>query len=112
MVWHVSTPLPEQIVCPGAQTPVHAPATQAWLEHAVAFCQVPVALQFWGCWPLHCTWPGAHTPWHVPAEQVWFEHAEPLLCQAPPVLQVCGCCPLHCTAPGTQEPVHTPPTHD
>jgi hypothetical protein len=41
--WHVSSPLPEQSVCPGAQTPVHAPLTHVWLEQADAALQVPLA---------------------------------------------------------------------
>ena len=41
--------MPEQVVCPGAHTPVHAPETQAWLVQTLPFCQVPFALQAWGC---------------------------------------------------------------
>jgi hypothetical protein len=40
---------------PGTHTPVHEPLTQAWLVHAVPFCQVPVDEQVCGCWPLHWT---------------------------------------------------------
>jgi hypothetical protein len=37
----VSTPLPEQVVCPGPHTPVQAPLTHVWLVHAAAVPQVP-----------------------------------------------------------------------
>jgi hypothetical protein len=37
--------LPEQVTCPGAQTPVHAPLTHVWLLHAVAVLQVPLEVQ-------------------------------------------------------------------
>jgi hypothetical protein len=40
--WHVSTPLPEQVVCPGAHTPVHAPPTHVWPLHAVGELHVPL----------------------------------------------------------------------
>jgi hypothetical protein len=46
------------LVAPGVQTPVHAPFTQAWFEHAVLPVHAPVALQLWGVRlfaPLHCT---------------------------------------------------------
>jgi hypothetical protein len=47
--------LPEHCTVPGVQTPVHAPLTQAWLEHAAPFCHAPVAEQVCGWFPLHCT---------------------------------------------------------
>jgi hypothetical protein len=40
-VWHVSTPLPLHVVCPGAHTPVQAPLTQVWLVQLVTVLQVP-----------------------------------------------------------------------
>jgi hypothetical protein len=60
-------------------------------------CQLPVALQLCGCWPLHCTWPGAHEPWHVPLTHVLLEQTLPLFCHMPLALQFCGCWPLHWT---------------
>jgi hypothetical protein len=30
------------------------------------FCQAPVLLQVWGCWPLQPMAPGAHDPVHAP----------------------------------------------
>jgi hypothetical protein len=47
--WHVWMPLPEHCTAPGVHTPVQDPLTHAWLVHAPAFCQVPVALQVCGC---------------------------------------------------------------
>jgi hypothetical protein len=92
LVWHVSTPLPLHMFWPWAHTPVHPPLTHVWLVHAVAFCQVPVALQVCGCEGFaHWTWVGAQTPWQEPPTHVWFEQGEPALCHAPPVLQVWGC---------------------
>jgi hypothetical protein len=49
LVEHVSTLFPEQRMAFGAHTPVQLPLTQAWLEHAVAFCHVPVESQVCGC---------------------------------------------------------------
>jgi hypothetical protein len=44
-----------QPVDPAAQTPVQTPLTHVVPLHAAPlFCQVPLALQLWGCWPLHC----------------------------------------------------------
>jgi hypothetical protein len=44
---HTSGCGPTQSVAPGVHMPVQAPATQAWLEHALPlFCQVALALQF------------------------------------------------------------------
>ena len=47
---HVSTPLPEHVVCPGAHTPVHAPLMHVWLVHAVAVPQAPATVH--PCTPL------------------------------------------------------------
>jgi hypothetical protein len=35
---------PEQLVWPGAHTPVHTPLTHVWLLHAVALLQAPLAV--------------------------------------------------------------------
>jgi hypothetical protein len=51
------TALPEHVVCPGVHTPVQAPALQAY-GHAVALCQVPLALHICGTAPAHCVAPG------------------------------------------------------
>ena len=40
-------PLPEHVVPPGAHTPVHAPVTQAWFEHAAPFTHDPVPSHVW-----------------------------------------------------------------
>jgi hypothetical protein len=45
---HVSTPLPEQVVCPGAHTPVHAPPMHVWFEHAVPAVHEPEVLHVSG----------------------------------------------------------------
>jgi hypothetical protein len=47
--------LPEQVVWPGAQTPVQAPLTHVWLLHATAVPQVPLAVQVCTPLPEHCT---------------------------------------------------------
>jgi hypothetical protein len=80
-VWHVSTPLPLQVVCPGAHTPVHAPLTQVWLLQLVTVLQVPFDWQVSNPLPEHCAVLGTHTPVQAP-----LTHAE--LMQAAAVLQV------------------------
>ena len=69
--WQVSALLPEQVVCPGAHVPAHAPLTQVWLLQAVPAVHVPEALQVWG-WlaPEQLVWPGAHEPVHTPPRHV------------------------------------------
>jgi hypothetical protein len=88
--WHVAMALPEHVVCPGAQVPVHAPDTHVWLVHAVPATHPPVALHVSG-WlePEQLVWPGAHTPWHAPLTQLWFVQALPAT-HAPLPLHVCG----------------------
>jgi hypothetical protein len=39
------------------------------------FCQAPVLLQVWGCWPLHWIAPGEHDPEHAPETHAWLVHA-------------------------------------
>ena len=34
-------------------------------QAAPLLCQVPVALQFCGCWTLHCVWPCPQDPPHA-----------------------------------------------
>jgi hypothetical protein len=50
----------EHFVAPGAQTPEHAPETQAWFEHAVPSRQLPDASQLCGVCPLHWLVPVVH----------------------------------------------------
>ena len=63
---HVWTPLPEQRVVPGAQTPVHPPETHACDPHGAGVPHVPVVLHVSTPLPEHCVVPGVHTPWHMP----------------------------------------------
>jgi hypothetical protein len=70
-------------VVPGGQTPVQAPATQAWFEHAVGSLQVPIAVQVSTPLPEHWVAPGLQTPMHAPAMQAWFEHGVTLVDQVP-----------------------------
>jgi hypothetical protein len=108
---HVSTPLPEQMVCPGAHTPVHVPPTHVWLTQAVPAVQLPLVLQVWG-WlddeQLVC--PGAHAPVHAPLTQVWLVQAvgEP---QAPLDVHDSTPLPEQVVCPGAQAPVQTPLIH-
>jgi hypothetical protein len=82
------------------------------LEHAAPLlCQAPVALQFCGCWPVHCSWPGAHEPVHTSLMHVWLTHAAPTV-QVPDALQVSGWFAAEqpvCS--GVQTPTQLPPTH-
>jgi len=57
-------------VLPGVQVPVHAPLTQAWLEHAFAVPQVPSEAHDWTPLPEHWVWPDAQLPVHAPFLQV------------------------------------------
>ena len=59
---------------PGAQTPVHAPLTQASV-HAVARPQRPLLLQVSTALPEHWVAAGAHTPVHAPFTQAELVHA-------------------------------------
>jgi hypothetical protein len=67
---HVCTPLPEHCAAPGAQTPVQAPLTQAWLVHAAAVPHVPLAVHVWTPFPEQVVCPGAQTPVQTPLMQV------------------------------------------
>jgi hypothetical protein len=66
---------PEQLVWPGAQTPVQAPLTHVWLLHGDAVPQAPAEVQVWTPLPEQFFWPGAQTPLHTPATHVWLEQA-------------------------------------
>jgi hypothetical protein len=93
---HVSTPVPEHVVCVGAHTPEQPPLEQVWLTQADAPLHVPSGWQVSTALPEHIVAPGAHTPLHVPGEtQAWLTHAA-AFDQVPLVLHVCGCWPLHC----------------
>ncbi len=83
---------------------------------APLFCQVPLLVQTWGCWPLHWTAPGVHEPVHAPATQAWLVQAaaephwpaEVHVCTAlvtPPSPPV-----AHCVAPGVHTPAQAPLT--
>jgi hypothetical protein len=119
LVVQVCTPLPEHCVSPGVHAPVHVPDTHAWLTHASAFCQVPLAVHVCGCVVSeHCISPGAHTPWHAaaaasgtpPPTHVWFTQALPLT-HAPASLHACGCVPVeHCVEAGAHA-THAPARH-
>ena len=67
---HVSTPLPEHCVDPGAQTPVHTPATHDWLTHATGALHVPFDPHVSTPLPEHWVAPGAQTPVHAPDAHV------------------------------------------
>jgi hypothetical protein len=66
----VSTLVPEQVACPGAHTPVHAPLTHVWFVHAAAPLQVPLTVQVWTPLPEQVVWLGAHTPEQDPETHV------------------------------------------
>ena len=44
---------PRHCVCPGAQPPVHTPATHVWFSHAAPLVHVPFVLHVCGVLPLH-----------------------------------------------------------
>ncbi len=44
---HVSTPLPEHCVEPGAQTPTHIPATHAWFAQTPQLAVRPPQPSLW-----------------------------------------------------------------
>ncbi len=62
----VSRTLPAQLLCPGAQTPWHAPATQVWLTQGTAVPQLPLLPHVSTALPEHCVALGAQTPPHPP----------------------------------------------
>jgi hypothetical protein len=108
---HVSTPLPEHCMVPGAHA-THMLSRHAGMapEQVACVCQLPMVSHAWMALPRHWVWPGAQPPEQVPPTQVWFEHADPLV-QVPVALHVCGVLPLHCAWPGAQTPAQVPLTH-
>jgi hypothetical protein len=108
---HVALPLQTAGVKLLQSAPVQAPSKHTWPpQDAPLSCQVPVALQFCGCSPLHCTWPGAQTPWHEEPTPVP-THVWPVqgtgVAQVPVVLH--DCCAVvveHSTWPGAHTPWH------
>jgi hypothetical protein len=84
LAWHVCKLAPEQLVCPGAQTPVHAPDTHVWLLQATGAPHCPAPEQVWTPLPEHWVAPGVHTPeqtpdWHVDGDTHVVPHAPQLL---------------------------------
>jgi hypothetical protein len=63
--------LPRHSVCPGAQTPVHAPATHVMLEQGLPLVHVPLALHVCGALAEQLVCPGAHWPVQLPEMHVW-----------------------------------------
>lgn len=100
---HVWGCCPLHCVVPGTQTPVHAPATQAWPVHADAVPHWPVESQVWT--PLllvHCRAPGAQAPVQAPETHAWLVHRVGVP-QTPAEPQTCTLSfGPHCVAPGVQ----------
>jgi hypothetical protein len=92
--WHDSTPLPLHVVCPGAQTPAHAPPAHVWLLQLVTALHVPADWHVSYPLPEHCAVPGTHTPVHVPPTHADATHAVALL-QLPSLWQASTPLPLH-----------------
>jgi hypothetical protein len=108
---HVCTPLFEHVREPGAQTPVQAPPTQAWLVHAAGTLQSPLGRQVSTPFVLleHRVAEGSQTPVHVPFTQAELTHAddEP---HAPFAPQICTLLVAHRAATGVHTPTQEPPT--
>jgi hypothetical protein len=91
--------------------PVHSPLAHTRPPHAAPLsCHIPVALQFCGCWPLHCVWFGAHWPWHIEPmpipTHVWLVQLT-AVAQLPAGPQdCCADVPAHSTCVGAQTPWH------
>ncbi len=66
---HVSTPLPEHWVLPGAHTPWHAPFTQACAAQSAGVPHEALASHVCTPSPEHCVAPGVHVPVHAPDTQ-------------------------------------------
>ena len=62
---------PRHSVCPGAQTPEHAPLTHVMLEQALPVVHVPLALHVCGAFAEQFVCPGAHWPVQLPEMHVW-----------------------------------------
>jgi hypothetical protein len=112
---HVSGPLLlVQPTLPTVQTPVHTPLTHVVFEsahEAPLFCQLPLPLQFCGCWPLHCFWPATQLPEHTPPTHVELLQVTELP-HVPAEVHVCTPLPEeeHCVAPGVHTPWQAPLT--
>ena len=109
---HVSALSPEHCVAPGAQTPVQAPPTHAWLMQAAAVPHEPVEVHV--STPLllgsHRVAPGTQTPPQLVPTQASAHVVG--AAHSPLVVQVsCWVSLVHCVAPGAQTPVQAPPTH-
>ncbi len=95
---------------PGAHVPEQTPATHAWLTHAVAVPQLPVASQVCAAFAEQRCAPGLHTPVQAPPLHAWLVHATAAP-QAPVKSHVSTALPEHRVAPGlhaTQPPArHT-----
>jgi hypothetical protein len=102
-VLHVCTPLFEHRFVPGAQTPVHAPATHAWFAHAAPSIQVPVASHVCTTRPLHPLAFGLQLPEQAPPRHT-FLHRVPG-CQLPVASQVRGVRSLQSLVVGVHSPV-------
>jgi hypothetical protein len=112
VVWFTQLPVapqlcvvfPEQLTCPGAQTPRQTPPEHVWLVHGDTPPHMPVAaLQACAALPLHCVSLGAQMPWHAPMMHVWCVHAVGVP-HMPPAAQFCTPFPEHCVCPGAQMP--------
>jgi hypothetical protein len=88
--WQLSTLAPEQVVWPGAHTPLQAPETHVWFVHAEALLQVPFDWHVSTPLAEQVVCPGAHTPMHAPLTQAWLLHAA-AFCHVPVGLQFWGC---------------------
>ena len=105
-----ATPLPEHWVAPGVHEPVQAPPAHAWLVHASAVPQVPVASQVWTPLPEHWVAPGRarRRCTRRPRTPGWCRRrAFP----TPVASHVCTPLPEHWVAPGAQTPAQAPLTH-
>lgn len=101
--------VPEQLVAPGAQTPVQTPLTHAWLVQATGAPHVPEELHVCTPLPEHILLPAVQTPSHLPDTHV-AEPQETAVPHAPLVSQVCTPPGEHCAVPGSHTPVQAPPT--
>ncbi len=86
----LSTPVPEHVVCPGAQLPEHIPPVQVVFTQAAGAVYVPSVWQVSVALPEHALVPGVHEPTQAPFWHAWLLHAA-AFCQAPVLLHVWGC---------------------
>jgi hypothetical protein len=116
-VAHVTTLLPVQAVCPGAQLPRHDPLEHVWFTHGAGSLHRPSGEQV--CTPLFAeqiVLPAAHAPEHCAvAPEATHDAVDPHDAESPHApldVHVCTPSPLreHCVCPGAHS-VQTPPTH-